>query len=235
MDSAAQICTDAAAIAKAKGFISFAGRFLQSTLNDLALHRNLKILLASAPVTLTQNLNGPFNLPLDYRRPYDFTYAVQGYEYEMDEISLEQYDLLFKDQSVANYPAKFATDLSGQSAIPTTAPLVFVYPQSNTTIQATLRYFKKTAEMVAPLETNPNVPWFEDQEYLRMDVARQLMHLTDDERLATWDGDDGLVNQRLRRHLLTEGDEQRLTKAVRLDPNTFRPMGRIKATKVTVW
>jgi hypothetical protein len=235
MDSAKTIVTDACTIAKAPGFLSTGGRFLQSTLNDLALHRNLKSLLTKTPVTLIQNSNGPFSLPLDYLRPYDFTYTILGYTYEMEQIDLEKYDLLFKDQSVANFPIKFATDLSGDSAIPPTAPLVYVYPQSNATVTATLRYFKKIAEMAAPLETNVNVPWFEDQEYLRCDVARQLFAITDDERSGEFGGPEGLCERLLRKHLLMEGDEQKVVKPIRLDPNTFRPGGRLRATKATIW
>ncbi len=230
MDTATQIVADAAAIAKARGMLSQAGRFLQSTLNDLALHRNLKVLMRSAPINFLQNNNGPYSLPLDYRRPYDLVYQVQGYQYEMDEISLERYDLLFKDQSVANYPTKFATDLAGQSAIPPTAALMLIYPQTNTAITATLRYFSKVAEMAAPLETNDKVPWFEDQEFLRVDTARQLMQITDDERY------DAFVRESERlllKHLLTEGDEQRLTKNIRLDPNQFNFGGHVKPTKTS--
>ena len=232
MDTAAQIVADAAAIAKARGMLDQGGRFLQSSLNDLALHRNLKILLASTPITLTANVNGPFPLPLDYRRPYDFTYLVQGYDYQMNQISLESYDMLFKDQSVANYPASFATDLQGYSAIPATVAQVYVYPQSNQTLLATLRYFKKVAEMAAPLSSNALVPWFEDQEYLRVDVARQLMQVTDDERYGEFQKE---ADRLLLKHLLTEDDEQRLTKAIRLDPNQFRQGGRSRPTKQTVW
>jgi hypothetical protein len=230
VDPASTIVTDACAIAKARGMTSFGGRFLQSTLNDLALHRNLKVLMTSAPINFTANGNGPFSLPLDYRRPYDLVYQVQGYQYEMDEISLEIYDLLFKNSSIANYPTKFATDLSGYAANPVTAALMFIYPQSNSALTATLRYFKKIAEMTAPLETNQNIPWFEDQEYLRVDCARQLMQITDDERYQSFTTESERL---LEKHLLTEGDEQRLTKNIRLDPNKFNFGGKVAPTKIS--
>lgn len=235
MDSAATIVADGCRIAKARGMTAQGGRFLQSTLNDLALKRNLKVLLSSLPVTIPANINGPINFPLDYRRVYDWTYTLQGQPYWLDEISQQQYDYFEKDQSTAAYPAKFMTDLSGAIANPVTAPLAYVVPMSLNVIATTLRYFKKVAEMATPLENSAVVPWFEDQEYLRMDVARQLMQITDDERLDKWDGDEGLVMQRLRRHLLTEGDEQRLAKNIRLDPNQFRTAKHLRATKQTVW
>lgn len=235
MDSAAQICADARAIAKANGFTGQSGRFLQATLNDLALHRNLKILLSSVSIALTQGLNGPFNLPQNYQRPYDFYYSIDGEPYEIIQISLEQYDSYFKDQSVANYPVNFATDLSGLAAMPATPPKLYVYPQSNLTVNATMRYFLKQAELTAPLESSVTVPWFEDQEYLRMDVARQLMSITDDERFASWDGAEGVCERQLRKHLLMEGDEQTVVKRIKLDPNTFRMGRKVKATKATVW
>ncbi len=233
MDSAQQICIDAAAIAKARGMSTFAGRFLQSTLNDLCLHRNLKINLTSVAVNFAANSNGPYNLPQAYLRPYDLTYTVQGYPYEMDQITLAQYDQLFQSSSIANYPTMYATDLRGLSAIPPTPPLLYVYPQSNSALNATLRYFIKQPEMAAPLDANANVPWFEDQDYLRADVARQLMMITDDERLGEFTGAEGICERMLRKHLIMEGDEVRLPKTIVLDPLRFRFGQNVKPTKIS--
>ncbi len=235
MDTAAQICADACAIAKANGFKSQAGRYLQATLNDLALHRNLKQNLTSTPVVLAANSNGPFALPQNYLRPYDFYYSVNGEPYEITERTLEQYDAYFKDPSVANYPAIFATDLSGLAAEPATPPLMYVYPQSNLGVTATLRYFVNQTELTPPLENSTVVPWFVDQQYLVNDVARQLMRITDDERFASWDGPDGVCERQLRKHLLMEGDEQRVVHSIKLDPVRFRMGKNIKPTKATVF
>lgn len=231
MDSAQQICIDACAIAKARGFLAYAGRYLQSTLNDLCLHRNLKINLTSVPLNFLANSNGPIALPQAYLRPYDLIYSIDGEPYEMDQISLAQYDGLYQSASIANYPAMYATDLRGLAANPATPPLMYVYPQSNSALVATLRYFVKQPELVAPLENNVNVPWFEDQDYLRADVARQLMMITDDERLAEFVGPDGICDKMLRKHLIMEGDEVRLPKNIKLDPMRFRFNKHVKATK----
>jgi hypothetical protein len=230
MDSCATIVADAAAIAKARGMISQAGRFLQSTLNDLALHRNLKILLANTPIVLQPGTFGPYNLPSNYRRYYSFTYQLLGYPYKLDEISLEDFDLLSQSSILGGQPDSFATDLSGYSAVPAMPGLLQVYPQPSGIINTTFRYFQKVAEMAAPLETNAAVPWFEDQEYLRVDVARQLMQPTDDDRYQTYVAE---AERLLEKHLLTEGDEQRLTHSIRLDPTKFRFGARLKPTKAS--
>jgi hypothetical protein len=228
MDSCATIVSDACAIAKARGMLPQAGRFLQSTLNDLALHRNLKILLSSTPIALQPGTFGPYNLPANYRRYYSFSYQLLGYPYKLDEISLEDFDLLSQSALLGGEPDTFATDLSGQALVPPTAPLLYVYPQPSGVVNTTFRYFQKVAEMAPPLETNATLPWFEDQEYLRVDVARQVMQVTDDERYQTFVSE---AERLLEKHLLTQGDEQRLTHSIRLDPTKFRFGGRLKLTK----
>lgn len=187
----------------------------------------MKMLRKLATITLQAGSNGPFALPVDYYRPYDFFYTVNNFPYKLNPLSQEQYDLLFKDPSIANYPQWFATDLTAQQT--QGAGSVYIYPQTTSILSATLRYFINMPDIATP-ESSATVPWFQDQDYLIRATAHRLMDDTDDAR------HDAFVKQcedMLRIHLIIgEGDEQQVVKEIKLDPKRFNLSRRLRPTKV---
>ena len=230
MINATRIVANALAIAKAPGFSTQGGEALNLVLNDLVLHRNLKINRLTASIAVTANSNGPFNLPANYLRTYDLFFEQNNMPYFLHPISMEQYDAEFKDPSIANYPYEYATDLQPQAATPDTGiALLRIYPQSTSALTLTHRYMVRRADITTP-ESSTSIPWFPDQDYLIHATAMRMMKITDDARYEQFKID---AEDMLRTHLIIEGDEQQVVKEVRLDARRFRLSRALKATKVT--
>lgn len=227
--TAAQIVADACQIAKCPGFTAQGGRALNLALNDLALHRNLKANLFTQTIAVGINTNGPFNLESNYGRTYDMFYLVSDNPFFLTPISLAQYDAEPNKATVANYPNEWASDLS---AVPSGGlGLLYIFPQSNTGLTLTHRYFGRRTDIVTP-ESSSTVPWFEDQDYLIRATAMRLMLITDDARKEQFEKD---CEDMLRIHLMTEGDEQQVVKEIKLDPRRFRVGGSLRPTKINPW
>jgi hypothetical protein len=227
--TAAQIVTDACQIAKCPGYTAQGGRALNLTLLDLVMHRNLKVNLETSFVSVPANSSGPFNLESNYLRTYDMFFLVAGEPYFLEPCSLREIDAELQNLGLASYPYEWASDLSN---VPTTGfGLFYIYPQSNNAITLTHRYYLRQTEITTP-ETSAVVPWFEDQDYLIQATAMRLMRITDDDRFGAFEaGCEAL----LRKHLMTEGDEQQVVKSVVLDPRRFRIKGNLKSTKNDPW
>jgi hypothetical protein len=143
---------------------------------------------------------------------------------------MEQYDMEFKDPSIANYPYEFATDLSVEAQTSSGgAGNLFIYPQSSGVISLTHRYMVMRPDIVTP-ETSTTIPWFTDQLYLIKRTAAWLMTLTDDSRASEFIQESDAM---LRIHLVEEGDEQSVVKQIKLDPRRFHVERYLKPTKVT--
>jgi hypothetical protein len=227
---ASQIVTQACQIAKCPGYISQGGQYLNLVLNDLVLHRDLKLNRVTESITVTSGSTGPFNLSADYLRTYDMFYPINGMPFFLRPVSTEQYDVEFQSPSVANYPYEFQTDLSPQATTPDTGiALLYIYPQTNAALTLTHRYMIRRPDITTP-QSSASVPWFPDQDYLIHATAARLMKITDDARLAQFvqEGED-----MLRTHIIMDGDEQKVVKEVRLDPRRFRIHNRLRPTKVT--
>jgi len=202
---------------------------LNLVLADLAMHRNLKVNLETAFITIPANSNGPFNLEVNYLRTYDMLFQVNGEPYFLNPCSLKELDSEIQTIGLATYPYEWASDLSG---VPTLGYGIFyVYPMSNNQITLTHRYYLRQAEISTP-ETSLTVPWFEDQDYLINAVAARMMRITDDERYQAYLME---CENMLRRHLMTEGDEQQVVKSVILDPRRFRIKSHLRSTKQDPW
>ena len=223
----------ACAIAKCPGFLSQGGIFLNMTLEDLWLHRDLKINRVTEFITVQANNFGPFTLPQNYQRTYDLFFEQNNLPYFLNPISTEEYDQEFKDPSIANYPYEFMTILYDETTalqqVPPSAGQLFIYPQSSGQIVLTHRYMVKQPDISVP-ETSVVIPWFPDQDYLITATASRLMQLTDDTRRDKFLAD---LEKMLRVHLIMEGDEQQVVKSVRLDPRRFHTNRTLKPTKIT--
>ena len=225
--TATQITTKARAIAKCPGFLSQSGEYLNLTLKDLVLHRELKMLRKQGSISVTVGSNGPFALPTDYLRTYDLFYTVNNFPYFLFPLSQEQYDQLFKDPSIANYPYSYTTDLTAQQT--QSAGSLFIYPQSTTALTLTHRYMVNMADISTP-ESSSTVPWFPDQDYLVHATATRLMQDTDDQRYESY---KVMGENMLRTHLIMEGDEQKVVKEIRLDPQRFHLNRNLRPTKIS--
>lgn len=224
--TASQIVQDACQIAKCPGYTAQGGRCLNLVLQDLVLHRNLKVNLISNQLTFGANSFGPFNLESNYLRTYDMFYNVSGTPYFLNPSSLKQFDSENFLSGISNYPYEFATDLSG---VPTNGyGLLYIYPSSSTEIVVTHRYYLEQADIDTP-QTSAVVPWFSDSDYLVHATALRLMRITDDERYPVFVKEAEMM---LKLHLMEEGDEQQVVKEVQLDPRRFRVASNSKPTKL---
>lgn len=228
---AQQIVQMACSICKCPGFTQQGGLFLNMTLEDLWLHRDLKINRVTESIPVQANNFGPFTLPLNYLRTYDLFFSQNNLPYFLNPISTEQYDQEFKDPSIANYPYEFMTILVDETTAQSqgSAGQLFIYPQSSGAITLTHRYMVKQPDINAP-ETSTVIPWFPDQDYLITATASRLMQITDDTRRDKFLAD---CERMLRIHLIMEGDEQQVVKSVRLDPRRFHSNRSLKPTKIT--
>lgn len=228
---AQQIVQRACAIAKCPGFLSQGGIYLNMALEDLWLHRDLKINRVTESIPVQANNFGPFALPLNYLRTYDLFFNQNNLPYFLNPISTEQYDQEFKDPSIANYPYEFMTILVDETTAQAqnSAGQLFIYPQSSGQITLTHRYMVKQPDITAP-ESSTVIPWFPDQDYLIKATAARLMDETDDTRKPQFVAQ---CNDMLRTHLIMEGDEQQVVKSVRLDPRRFHSNRSLKPTKIT--
>ena len=225
MITSQQIVNDALAIAKAPGYTALGGRCLNLVLNDLTLHRDLKVNRRFSTFTASAGSNGPFALGSDYLRPYDMYYEVDNFPYFLFPMGQDQFDALFKDPSLANYPYAYATDL-GSSATQS-AVSVLIYPQSNSQLTINHRYMVNRPDIPNP-ETSAVIPWFQDQDYLVHATATRIMKITDDSR---WESFVAQGEAMLKLHLITEGDEQQVVKSIKLDPQRFRLNRALRPTK----
>jgi hypothetical protein len=231
--TSAQIVTLACQIAKCPGFLAQGGQFLNMTLEDLWLHRDLKINRKTEQIAVQANNFGPFVLPQNYQRTYDLFFQQNNLPYFLNPISTEEYDQEFKDPSIANYPYEFMTilydEVQALQQNPPSAGQLFIYPQSSGFISLTHRYMVKQPDISAP-ESSATIPWFPDQDYLITATAKRLMQLTDDTREGEY---EARCDKMLRIHLIMEGDEQQVVKSVRLDPRRFHSNRTLKPTKLT--
>jgi hypothetical protein len=230
---AQQIVTLACQIAKCPGFIQQGGQFLNMTLEDLWLHRDLKENRVTEFITAQANNYGPFTLPQNYNRTYDLFFEQNNLPYFLNPISTQEYDAEFKDPSIANYPYEFMTLLYDETTAltqnPPSAGQLFIYPQSSGQIVLTHRYMVRQPDIVTP-ETSTVIPWFPDQDYLITATAARLMQVTDDTRRPEFLKEAATM---LGIHLIMEGDEQQVVKSVKLDPRRFHTNRTLKPTKVT--
>ena len=227
---AQQIVAMACSVAKCPAFLIQGGQYMNLVLQNLYLHRDLKVNRQTQSLVIQANSNGPFNLESDYNRTYDLFYLQNNLPYFLYPVTMSDYDAEFKDPSISNYPYEYATDLSvqAQTASGTTGQ-IYIYPQSSGQITLTHRYMVSQPDITNP-QTSTVVPWFVDQDYLVKAVAARLMEITDDARLDRFRED---CESMLRTHLIMEGDEQPIVHSVRLDPRRFHTNRSLKPTKVT--
>jgi hypothetical protein len=224
----AEICSLARQIAKAPaGYTVQSGQFYNLVCRDLLWHRDLRMNLQMETIAVPANSNGPFAGASNYLRTYDMWYLINGQPFFMDPVELSKYDTELQAPQLSDFPYEFAVDSSPQAQqLP---QLIYIYPQANTPLSVTHRYFGTQPEILNP-ESNNSVPWFDDQDYLVHATAQKLMALTDDTRYLEF---MKVGEQMLRKHLIMEGDKSNLTARIKLDPQLYRRTRSSRPTKLT--
>lgn len=240
--TAAQIVSLACQDAAAPGYTSQAGQLLNVVLQNLCEGWDFDAAKGTTvfnfnPGTLTNpNLypnvqpgGGPYPLPADFLRMVDdkdATWYLQGTPYPMIPCDLSEYDNLVQQAGQQSYPYIFATDVSQQPAN------LLVWPPASGSYQCLIRYYRLMPDITAP-ETSTTVPWFRNTNYLRVQLAAELMGITDDTRRNEW---LNRAEQILLGYLKRKDDNGDRAITVKLDRRTFhRNFSSLPNTKITGW
>lgn len=247
--TAAQIVNLACQDAKCPGFTSQGGMFLNAALQDICQNYDHPLWETTTLFTfngVTGQGSGPYALPADYLRTKVLDgkdqcfYTINGVPYPMIQITKAEYDWLVQTPGFQSFPANYATDISGPNQPITQPKNMFFWPPPNGSYLVTLRYYRQMPDIVTP-ETSAIVPWFPNTQILIRDVAGRLMGLTDDERQASYLGDDEKVfplgsMTLLKRWLKNADDNEGSPHTVGLDRRRFgRPFDLLKNTKNIGW
>lgn len=240
--TAAQIVSLACQDAAAPGYTSQAGQLLNVVLQNLCEDWDFDAAKGTTvfnfnPGTLTNpNLypnvqpgGGPYPLPADFLRMVDdkdATWYLQGTPYPMIPCDLSEYDNLVQQAGQQSYPYIFATDVSQQPAN------LLVWPPASGSYQCLIRYYRLMPDITAP-ENSTTVPWFRNTNYLRVQLAAELMGITDDTRRNEW---LERAEKILLSYMKRKDDNGDRAITVKLDRRTFhRNFSSLPNTKITGW
>ena len=221
MLTSAQIISLACSIAKVPGFTTQAGQLMNARLIQIALDQDLDIIRRTTTINLLVG-TATYNLPANYLRAREVFYSQNGQVFTPNQISLEDYDGLFKGPGEQDYPYYYATDIA-QSP-----PTISLYPAPSVSTAMTVRYMDNLVEITTP-ETSSVIPWFQDQLLLVKMVAEDLMDISDDSR-----ADDFFHknDDKMRRLIQMANDKENRAITVKKDPLSFRSVRTVKPTKL---
>lgn len=240
--TAAQIVSLACQDAAAPGYTSQAGQLLNVVLQNLCEGWDFDAAKGTTvfnfnPGTLTnpalypnvQPGGGPYALPQDFLRMVDSTDAtwyLQGTPYPMIPCDLSEYDNMVQQAGQQSYPYIFATDVSQQPAN------LLVWPPASGAYQCLIRYYRLMPDITTP-ESSSTIPWFRNTNYLRVQLAAELMGITDDSRRTEWLNRAEAI---LLAYMKRKDDNGDRAVCVKLDRRTFRNnFGQLKDTKQVGW
>jgi len=235
----AQIVARACAIAKAPGFTTQAGQYLNAILEELAQDYDLELAAkthwftmnpgATALFGLSVYGSGPMDLPTDFLRMKDAlsaTYSIgDGVPRELIPCDITEFDQLVQQAGNQSYPRILAIDLSlsdsSQQGASEPCPQAYVWPPPSGSFAAQFRYYPAANQIEDPA-TSAVQPWFPNSTYLITRLAGELMKETDDDRWRTFLGDgpegaQGILN----RYLKNKDNQSNRAKRVRLDQRQF--------------
>lgn len=226
--TAQQIVQKACAIAKAPGFTTSAGQYLNMILDDLCqtydfdFIRETQTLNASPlPASGDQALPPGYALNADHLRTREVFYYVNGVVFYLTQMPIEKYDQLPQSSGVTNYPCNYAVRTE------TTPYTMYFYEPLVTPLTIFIRYQPQLPEISTP-ETSSAVPWFPNQRYLLKKLAADLMNDTDDVRQPVY---EKAAEEMLRLFLNMKDDKENYAQTIKLDRNVFRGGGNLKVTK----
>lgn len=229
-----QIIALACQKAKVPGMISQAGQMLNSILLELTQEYDLACNLFTASITVSGSAPaqgmGPYSLPANYLRMAvdELTYVISQIPYLMTQITLAQMDIQINVAGAANYPNRFATDVSVNNATATPpGPYLYIWPPPIIVIPLQLRYYGSQPDIATP-ETSATIPWFPSQNYLNTRLLGELYALNGKLDMASTYLGDGPVGAAgiLRRWLQLQGDKEMTGSQVVLSRTYFGSGGQ---------
>ena len=160
------------------GFAQEAGIILNAMLQELAQDYDIAVNLFTTTLVVSgSGLNqgmGPYNLPANYLRMAvdELTYQIDQIPYLMTQITLAQMDIQINVVGAADFPNRFATDVSVSNPV----PFLYVYPPPSQSITLQMRYYGTRPDIVSP-EVSSTTPWFPCQAYLRARLRGELYNM----------------------------------------------------------
>jgi hypothetical protein len=244
--TAQAICTKAAQIARAPGFLAQAGDYLNAVLQELCQTYDFELTRQTFNFTFNtsqfNSLGQAYqNLPSNYLRVIrnECFYVISGVPYPMIHYELWEFDMLVEQAGLANFPVFFTTDISltGVTNSPTgsggaAVPVALFWMPPSGAYPATIRYYSQMSDITNPSASSV-VPWFPNQTYLITRVAKELMQDADDERLDDYERRCDMI---LDKYLKMKDDKEDRVQTVQLDRRRFgRTFDRLKNTKLIGW
>lgn len=184
-----QIVTRACTDAGLPNYTTQAGDKLNLLLAELAeLHdwdilRSPLTIAVSAGPTALGGANGyaSYALPQDYLRARKWYYYINGQQFDVNMIPLEQWVQLFQGPGNQTYPSWGASDLSPLQNNPATPPILNLWPTPAQAITLQGIYFKQPPDYTTPA-TSSAVPWFPYQNFLVKRLTAEMMASSGDKR-----------------------------------------------------
>lgn len=187
-----QIVTRACTDAGLPNYTTQAGDKLNLLLAELAelhdwdiLKSPLTIQVSAGPTALGgTNGYAAYALPLNYLRARKWYYYINGQEFDVNMIPLEQWLNLFQGPGNQTYPEWGATDLSPLQNNPATAPTLLLWPTPAQAITLQGYYFIQPSDYSTPA-TSTATPWFPFQNFLVKRLTAEIMLSSGDKRRDT--------------------------------------------------
>ncbi|HYM33409.1 MAG TPA: hypothetical protein VEU47_19070 [Candidatus Cybelea sp.] len=237
--SASQLIARCCAIAKAPGFTTQCGQYLNAVLEELAETYNFDVIKGTFISTFNTGLNGtfgaqglfgsgPYPLPSDFLRflPDDVFWYLQGVPYRMKPIDLAEFDMQVQQAGNLSFPFFLATDMSQ------TPPVAYVYPPPSGNFPFQGRYYRIPPDIATP-ESSASVPYFPMQTYLLRRVSGELMAETGDDRMQTFLAE---ARSMLNDYLRIADDRLNRSQSIKLDRRRFgTSFDRLRTTKTIGW
>jgi hypothetical protein len=239
--TAAQICTRAAQIARVPGFLQQAGDSLNVVLQELCQDYDFQLTRKTYQFNFnTSQINSLGQAYQDF--PADFLrairnecwYFISGVPYPMIPLDLSEFDMLVQQSGVSNFPIFFYVSMAD------TPPRAYFWMPPSGAYGVVVKYYSQMPD-IANASTSTAIPWFPNQQYLITRVAGELMRDADDERAASFLGDNdetaplgaGTI---LRKYLQMKDNKGDRAQVVELDRRRFgRSFDRLKNTKQIGW
>ena len=177
-----QIVTRACTDAGLPNYTTQAGDKLNLLLAELAELHDWDILRSPLTIAVSAGVN-QYSLPLNYLRARKWYYYINGQQFDVNMIPLEQWVQLFQGPGNQTYPSWAATDLSPLQNNPATAPQLFLWPTPAQAITLQGYYFIQPNDYATPA-TSTAVPWFPYQNFLVKRLTAEMMASSGDKRRA---------------------------------------------------
>ena len=225
--TAQQLVTRACYIAKAPGFVTQAGEFLNMILADLCqtydfdFIRGLQTLSISPLANLSSGLPQGYAMNADHLRTREVFYYVGGQPFYLAQMPIERFDQLFNGPGVSNYPENYSIRTE------TSPYTMYFYEPPQIPLTVFIRYQPQMPDISSP-ETSATIPWFPNQRYLLKKLAADLMSETDDVRQEKYDMQ---AENMLSKFLQMKDDKENYAQTIKLDPLRFGSRSSLKPTK----